>query len=374
MKVFISHSTTDANLAGALRNLLGTLFEDLVDVKFSSDTKGSGIDPGANWFNWIVEQVTTADHTLVVVTPESVLKPWPWWESGAVAGVALGKGRESSVIPVVYRMPKEQVPSPLNGLQVVSGENAKDMSQVIQKLNRSLQQHLPEGVMRVAFEAAFRTHLQEIQSDEVSGPDAVRRLKSGYATADIRIDQNKEHDKAQRMRNSVFEASSEKADKLFHVDVLFPDGNKTLCGRPIYEVLSKLEPLIEPDQWLAVAEEQQGLETELLKYGNPLPAFVPLVFRDGEAAKDLNIHPDFRGRAYLGMIVEYTQLPDAVRLRMLYNQVPTCLRSKDRHRYCVSDILAGFCQAASAADAAGNPQSRDREPACQQRVGTTVGS
>jgi hypothetical protein len=90
MKVFLSHSTRDTEIAAALRKLLVDVFGDRVGVSFSSDQEpGGGIEAGKKWRDWINKEIAEAEQTHVLLTTNSLSRPWILWESGVAAGVSL---------------------------------------------------------------------------------------------------------------------------------------------------------------------------------------------------------------------------------------------------------------------------------------------
>jgi tetratricopeptide (TPR) repeat protein len=136
--IFISHTVADKPIADAWDALVKRLFSDKVAVKYSSSKElGSGVDPGAAWFNWIVDKVKTADVAFIILTPNSIQKPWVVWEAGAVAGAAYATSQSADarrVCPITYGIRPTDVPSPFAGNQIVNGTNADD----IRKLSEDL--------------------------------------------------------------------------------------------------------------------------------------------------------------------------------------------------------------------------------------------
>jgi TIR domain len=148
LQIFLSHSTGDLPIAEALKNLLEDLFgKHRVRVEFSSDQEaGGGIPPGAEWLPWIIERITRADKTYVLLTPSSMKKPWVLWESGAAAGVALATKRSSPVVPITFGIDDADVPGPLRATQHVRGDTdgAGGIIRLLQDLNGALDQALTD--------------------------------------------------------------------------------------------------------------------------------------------------------------------------------------------------------------------------------------
>ena len=113
--IFLSHTTSDADVAHALRGAIDYLFgEGVVTVSYSTsrDLEG-GIRSGEDWFEWITTQVRSAHVTIVVLTPASVQKPWILWEAAAVYGAATAEGAGNRVAGASARSRGREGPPPM---------------------------------------------------------------------------------------------------------------------------------------------------------------------------------------------------------------------------------------------------------------------
>jgi tetratricopeptide (TPR) repeat protein len=138
-RVFLSHTHDDAPIAHAIRDLFTEIFQNGVSVHYSTSKETGGAPlAGEDWFKWIVEQVTSSDCTLVLLTPSSIHKPWILWEAGAVYGAAAAgaKGSINKVVPLVYQLSNSQVPSPIQSqrVQLTSGDNSEQMKRLMRQL------------------------------------------------------------------------------------------------------------------------------------------------------------------------------------------------------------------------------------------------
>jgi tetratricopeptide (TPR) repeat protein len=138
-RLFLSHSHGDRELAGALKELIERCFPGHIEVKASSaPPSGGGIALGSNWLDWVHDQVRQSRFTAILLTPNSVDKPWLMWEAGAVTGVSLATRKDSRIIPVVYRLSMEQVPTPLSSRQAANGEDRESVGRVLETLRESV--------------------------------------------------------------------------------------------------------------------------------------------------------------------------------------------------------------------------------------------
>jgi tetratricopeptide (TPR) repeat protein len=137
--VFISHAHDDKALADAVTELVRRVFDEHAVVGYSSDhSSGGGIQAGSQWLAWILQQIRQSDVTIVMLTPASISKPWLMWESGAVSGVSLALKEGTPIIPLLFRLDKDQIPSPLGDRQAEYGESREGIERVVQALQASI--------------------------------------------------------------------------------------------------------------------------------------------------------------------------------------------------------------------------------------------
>ncbi len=157
--IFLSHSTSDREIAEQLTALLHSVFGDqAIEIAYSSDQDaGRGIQPGAGWLPWITERIRHTDKTYVLLTPTSMSKPWVLWEAGAAAGVALATTRTSPVVPITFGISDADVPGPLRSAQRVRGDSAADGG--IARLLQAINDELEEPVRQTVFDTALDTYV-----------------------------------------------------------------------------------------------------------------------------------------------------------------------------------------------------------------------
>jgi tetratricopeptide (TPR) repeat protein len=180
LRIFISHAHADAVLVSAFKELLERIFgRTTLTIDYSSDdSPGGGIQAGTPWLDWILDKVRTADIVVVVLTPESLGRPWLMWESGAATGIALASQRSESVMPLLFRVNREDVTSPLSHLQAVQGDTDKGIERAVQavwaRLHTRPEEEQLEMLLHVAktqyfhrLEAALRDRPQSLDEGTI---------------------------------------------------------------------------------------------------------------------------------------------------------------------------------------------------------------
>lgn len=171
MKIFVSHTHADVQIVNALRDFLKEFFGERVKLRYSSSpTHEEGVSPGEDWLSWIQQQVRESELTLVLLTAESVGKPWVLWETGAVTGVSLassslgaeGVKRKSLVVPIVAGIQIEQIPSPLRSLNAVYGDS-EGIKSLIEMINEKLRFVVPRQLMPDVFSLKVAIYLERLK-------------------------------------------------------------------------------------------------------------------------------------------------------------------------------------------------------------------
>ena len=158
--LFLSHSGADSELAGFLDDQLRRLVPDCEVFRTS---RTGQIIPGDEWFRVITDNLRQAASYLILVTPNSVARPWMWFEAGA------GWMSARPVIPVTVAIPKTDAPEPLRFFQIYSLESAAEAATVFTRLGGAL----PDPEMFAAAVARLAITIREHAETE-EGWEGVR--------------------------------------------------------------------------------------------------------------------------------------------------------------------------------------------------------
>jgi hypothetical protein len=131
--VFISHDSRDADLAEEFGNLLSDVSGGTLKSFRSSDRKGTaGIEFGAEWYQAIMTKLSDATDVVVLLTQNSINRPWILYE----AGVAKGK-LDTIVFGIAIGVPLEKIiTGPFGQFQNCSDEEDKLTQLVMQLISR----------------------------------------------------------------------------------------------------------------------------------------------------------------------------------------------------------------------------------------------
>ena len=180
MRIFVSHTTRDSAIVDALGALHTALFGARVELVRSSDQgAGAGIAPGEQWLQWITDQIVDSDQAYVLLTPNSLSRSWMMWESGAAAGVALATERQRPVVPILFGISADDVPSPLRSAQMVQGDirEPNGALRLLQELNVKLNHALPEAAFTATIDAHLPNYLTSV-AEILEGADPMGSLLS----------------------------------------------------------------------------------------------------------------------------------------------------------------------------------------------------
>ena len=110
LPIFISHNYRDKKIAREIGNTIERISLELICPWYSSDESSKGgLRPGDNWAIEIFKQLNSCRAILTLVTPNSMDKPWIYFESG------VGAGKKScEIIPICLGINSlNDVPFPL---------------------------------------------------------------------------------------------------------------------------------------------------------------------------------------------------------------------------------------------------------------------
>lgn len=169
-KVFISHTHSDKPLADAFRNFLEETFAEYIRIYYSSakDVE-AGIQPGAEWLQWIHQNLTECNLCLVLLSQRSLLKPWLIWESGAVLGMNLTTSSSIRIIPILFGINANQIPSPLKAyrLQVMKGDSEEELNKLYTIIFDDIKNNVSSSYLNKVVEKktkAIQTYLSSIET------------------------------------------------------------------------------------------------------------------------------------------------------------------------------------------------------------------
>lgn len=129
--VFISHASTDADFANAVKQELDKVFANGAAV-FCTSSPGA-IAAGADWLSQIEENLERAQAVIAIVTPVSLERPWLWFEVGATW--ARGRQHGCRIYPLCApEVDIGALPAPLDRLQALSMGKAAHLKQLFQAL------------------------------------------------------------------------------------------------------------------------------------------------------------------------------------------------------------------------------------------------
>lgn len=143
MHIFISHATANARLA----RTLAEAFESLGATTFLASRAGD-IRADEDWLRGIERALQETDAYIVLLTPESTLRPWVNFEAGA----AWFSGKQLLFLRVQDLAPGD-IPLPVSSRQVYALDDVEQLGAVLDAL-RLPRNGIRDIVARFAAEAA----------------------------------------------------------------------------------------------------------------------------------------------------------------------------------------------------------------------------
>ena len=155
--VLISHFHKDSKLAKELNILLKRVSLHQIQPWHSSDEQGSGgIGAGDNWINKIRQKLSESKAIIALITPQSLKKPWIYFESGFGAA-----NSELEVIPLCVGIDSiNSVPFPLAMYQAFQLDDRNSIETFLSKLFSKLDLTFDKEMAKVVIDDFFENILQ----------------------------------------------------------------------------------------------------------------------------------------------------------------------------------------------------------------------
>jgi hypothetical protein len=153
MNVFISHATANKKIA---RTLAGALEAASKDVKTFVASRPGDIRADKDWLREIERSLKNAGVYIIILTPESVYRPWVNFESGA----AWFFDRQLIFVKI-QALPRDEIPLPIMSRQVYALDDVEQLKAIFQTIDLPLEN--PEELVK-----AF---IKEAAEDVVTGLD-----------------------------------------------------------------------------------------------------------------------------------------------------------------------------------------------------------
>ena len=124
MQIFISHATANAHLA----NTLAEIFESLGETTFLSSRAGD-LRADGDWLRGVEDALQQSDAYIVLLTPESTLRPWVNFEAGAAWFT-----NKKLLFVRVQALAHEDIPLPISSRQIYALDDEREFEAILDAL------------------------------------------------------------------------------------------------------------------------------------------------------------------------------------------------------------------------------------------------
>lgn len=153
-KFFISHHSGDKKIAELFSSALSRITLDQINLWYSSDgSEDGGLKPGEIWFSELLNKITQSKAVIALITPNSINKPWLYFESG------IGQALENcKIIPVCIGLSRDEIFPPLGLYQCYQLNDYHSVVVFFRKLLRPFEIKFDEEI----FKSVIEKLIQEI--------------------------------------------------------------------------------------------------------------------------------------------------------------------------------------------------------------------
>ena len=160
MKIFLSHTHEERNLAEAFKSLIEKISCGQINAWYSSDPRPSDGVGFGDWRNKIKIEIENSEVIIAVITPESNGVTWVARESG----FALGQNLKS--IPLVFFLKVDKLHSVYGNLNGYDGDSTEKVSELCAELLSICDGRPPREGEILSWGADIKEYLKKIHEEE----------------------------------------------------------------------------------------------------------------------------------------------------------------------------------------------------------------
>lgn len=168
---FLSHSSSDKNLAEIIAETLKRITLNQISPWFSSDESGAGgLQPGMIWFNAILDKLSKSKAVVAILTPNSVSRPWIYFEAG------IGQTLEDcEVMPICIGLSRDSIYPPLGLYQCYQLSDYKSLKEFVAKLLLKFDITFDEDMCKPILEKAL-AKINDFKFEEIEENPKIKEL------------------------------------------------------------------------------------------------------------------------------------------------------------------------------------------------------
>lgn len=177
---FLSHYSKDEDVAKIIAKSLSMITVDQIIPWYSSDSSESGgLKPGNIWFNEILSKIQQSKVVVVILTPNSINRPWLYFESGMAQSL-----EECEVIPVCVGTKRDSVSAPLGMYQCYQLTDYKSLrdffGKLLAKFGITFYEEMAKNILEKAITdlSKITFELEESENDSVNIDEKISELKT----------------------------------------------------------------------------------------------------------------------------------------------------------------------------------------------------
>jgi len=179
-KFFLSHFSGDKVIAEIVAKLLHRLsLQQLLPWYSSDSSENGGLKPGNIWFNEILERISQSKAVITILTPNSIGRPWIYFESGIAQAL---DGCE--LVPVSMGIKRDEIAAPLGLYQCYQLTDYNSLKEFISKVLNKFDVVFDEELARHVLVTAIK-ELSKIEFDQ-KDRQAIKPLGFNEALTEIK--------------------------------------------------------------------------------------------------------------------------------------------------------------------------------------------
>ncbi len=229
-KFFISHYNGDRDIADVLSEMLRRITLNQIQPWFSSDSSEiGGFKPGDMWFGKILERISQSRAVVTIITPNSINRPWIYYESGMAQSLD-----NCEVIPICVGIKRDTLSAPLNMYQCYQISDYRSLKEFTSKLLSKFQIPFDEEMAKSILERSVtdiskKTFGEQDKELPMSMKDILNEVRMHFDSSLSTIfGNNTNRIEEKRSKENKYEVSESILSYSINLKIDFPEGERVV--------------------------------------------------------------------------------------------------------------------------------------------------
>lgn len=256
IKVFLTHTGDDKDIIKYFADKITSITLGQIKFWYCTDTKiQGGFSVGDTWYHRILSEINQSDVVIAIVTPNSKLKPWLYFESG------YGIAKNKTFFPVCLGMKKDELDSTLREFQSYQLTSYSDVVKLIGELFKLAKLEFLEEMHKVQLEEMIKKNSEFVFPESVKKnldvQDFLNSFKDDFLESFSRIMHGSTKSvspflRKKELRFKLIHSGLDKKSRDFIIEIDEEDSFQSLTNQIFFNINDIVLPYTYLEKWIIV--------------------------------------------------------------------------------------------------------------------------